>query len=355
MLETSTEDGPCCPGGDAPNARDMCGVDVAVKPRNTLSAMRPTGTPMSRPSVGRREHSEARPKYRVFENVRETGAPKTSVASETGASPSDRVLERGIHIGPWTITVMHGSIANATEVDQLSDRLGVPPPEMPFPRNALVLQHAPSGFTYCFDATRALECVDGVNEDVHRTGIDCAHDMALTEPKQRPRRRSQGTIKVAYASEWGKSRYVDYSSRQLENVQDPASKDNLAAANITTAKQYDWTYSNTWPGMPGCSEAARLDAREDEPRSNAWADVFELGRDPARDRIPVERLGPSSGEPILFYDDVMLYEDELGDNGSSMLNVKVVCRHADAARDAPGVLGTPALLLACGRRHVPRI
>ena len=317
--------------------------------------MRPTGTPMSRPSVGRREHSEARPKYRVFENVRETGAPKTSVASETGASPSDRVLERGIHIGPWTITVMHGSIANATEVDQLSDRLGVPPPEMPFPRNALVLQHAPSGFTYCFDATRALECVDGVNEDVHRTGIDCAHDMALTEPKQRPRRRSQGTIKVAYASEWGKSRYVDYSSRQLENVQDPASKDNLAAANITTAKQYDWTYSNTWPGMPGCSEAARLDAREDEPRSNAWADVFELGRDPARDRIPVERLGPSSGEPILFYDDVMLYEDELGDNGSSMLNVKVVCRHADAARDAPRVLGTPALLLACGRRHVPRI
>jgi type 2A phosphatase activator TIP41 len=86
-----------------------------------------------------------------------------------------------------------------------------------------------------------------------------------------------------------------------------------AAANgaIGAARDYDWTYSCTWPGGDGGDV-------------NQW----QKGADPNRDRIPVERLGPPTTpgaipEPILFYDDVMLFEDELGDNGSSMLSVKV--------------------------------
>ena len=60
-----------------------------------------------------------------------------------------------------------------------------------------------------------------------------------------------------------------------------------------------------------------------EPTS--WETGFVRGTDPTRDRIPIERLGPASGEPILFYDDIVLFEDELADNGTSILNVKVVC------------------------------
>ena len=320
-------------------------MGVAVKPRNGTPApmMRPTGTAMP-PTRPRHEPgtSEARPKHRVFENVHEASAPKSSVVSETGVSPSDRVLERGIHIGPWTITVMHGSIANAVEVDQLSDLLGVTPPEMPFPRNALVLQHAPSGFSYCFDATRALECVDGVNADVHHSGIDCAVAMNLTEPHNRQRRNSsQSAIKVAYAKEWGESRRLQPSAKSS------ASNDE-AASHITEAKQYDWTYSNTWPGMSGASQPPMLSDRAHDQGVNPWRDVFQLATDPARDRIPVERLGPNSGEPILFYDDVMLYEDELGDNGSSMLNVKVVRAPLTPACDATRVPGASTLFPTCG-------
>lgn len=305
--------------------------------------MRPTGSVM--PSMGARRGTgdrEARPKHRVFENVHEASAPKSSVASETGVSPSDRVLERGIQIGPWTITVMHGSIANAVEVDQLSDLLGVTPPEMPFPRNALVLQHAPSGFSYCFDATRALECVEGVHTDVHHKGIDCAVDMDLVAPHGRQRRRSsQSAIKVAYAKEWGESRRLQPSAKSATNSDD-------AASHITEAKKYDWTYSNTWPGMPGASQPPLLSDRAHDQGANPWQDVFQLATDPARDRIPVERLGPNSGEPILFYDDVMLYEDELGDNGSSMLNVKVVRAPLTPACDASRVSCAPTLFPARG-------
>ena len=95
--------------------------------------------------------------------------------------------------------------------------------------------------------------------------------------------------------------------------------------HISMTKPYDWTYSTTWPGQPG--EAAPVDIHaqnmtKHEPTS--WETGFVRGTDPTRDRIPIERLGPASGEPILFYDDIVLFEDELADNGTSILNVKVV-------------------------------
>lgn len=37
--------------------------------------------------------------------------------------------------------------------------------------------------------------------------------------------------------------------------------------------------------------------------------------------IPLDKL--KSNNPIKFYDDMILYEDELGDNGISMLNIKI--------------------------------
>lgn len=85
-----------------------------------------------------------------------------------------------------------------------------------------------------------------------------------------------------------------------------------ASGSISTARDFDWTYSCHWPGFE--TQASSL--------------ALQPGTDPARDRIPVERLGPPStpsakAEPILFFDDVVLYEDELGDNGSSVLSVKV--------------------------------
>jgi type 2A phosphatase activator TIP41 len=39
-------------------------------------------------------------------------------------------------------------------------------------------------------------------------------------------------------------------------------------------------------------------------------------------KINTEKL--SQPDPILFFDDVVLYEDELGDNGSGFLSVKIV-------------------------------
>lgn len=253
----------------------------------------------------------ARVPHRLFENkVHE--CPRSS--SDAGKTvPPEQVWERGIVIGDWTVRVTHGRIANASDIEALSEKLDVPLPEMPFLHNALTLEHARSGFSYCFDAVRALRCIDGVRPEQQLTPIECEPAAQAVGPHARPHRTlSRSGIQVAYAKEWGQSRRAALAAQ------------GGSSASLTSTKQYDWTYSSTWPGMPGATAPDDVHDPRSPIRRTAWHDAFQLGTDPARDRIPVERLSAASGEPILFYDDIVLYEDELGDNGSSLLHVKVV-------------------------------
>ncbi|KAG9155624.1 hypothetical protein Leryth_017033 [Lithospermum erythrorhizon] len=74
---------------------------------------------------------------------------------------------------------------------------------------------------------------------------------------------------------------------------------------------YDYTFTTPYCG----SQTVEVN-HEDQittARSLHWEDC--------QDQIDVISL--SSREPILFYDEIILYEDELGDNGVSLLTVKV--------------------------------
>lgn len=256
-----------------------------------------------------------------------------SVAADSTVDPSqpspDRVSHRCISISTWTITTSRGAIGNSAYMENLGDRLAVPPPEMVFPSNTLVVRHEPSGFEYRFVAEDALRCVDGVQSDVRMQGFDLsadwrsppnsetsAHPSRRANLGEKPKKKGKG-IKVAYADEWGKSRSEPSASASSDSAaaagtsaadQPPPTTafGAAAATQIADARDYDWTYSTTWGGDASTSSSS-----------------FTPGNDPSEDRIPVERLGPSSGEPILFYDDLVLFEDELGDNGSSMLGVKI--------------------------------
>lgn len=239
-------------------------------------------------------------------------------------------------------------------MDTLSDHLSIPPPEMVFPSNTLTVKHEPTGWTYTFSAEEALRCVEGVKEGSRMQGLDLSADWrgggagVGTAAQRRhhlgekPQKKKGKGIKVAYAEEWGKSRNDPAgvgvgtsgngnddktSSSTATTLQQPTPPTPTeppttafgaaAATQIADAREYDWTYSTTWTG--GVDEAATATTS-----SSSSLPRFEPGTNPAEDRIPVERLGPSSGEPILFYDDLVLFEDELGDNGSSMLGVKIV-------------------------------
>ncbi|KAK9479797.1 TIP41-domain-containing protein [Lipomyces japonicus] len=91
-----------------------------------------------------------------------------------------------------------------------------------------------------------------------------------------------GLVKVAYSDAWLKDK------QQSEN------------GVHKIVKPFDWTYTTDYKGTLSPSVAQFA---------------------PTDDRIPLEKL--TLPDPILFFDDVHLFEDELGDNGVAMLSVKV--------------------------------
>jgi len=92
----------------------------------------------------------------------------------------------------------------------------------------------------------------------------------------------ESMLKVSYSKEWQQNR-----SKQFEDIKE-------------VVKPFDWSYSTSYAGttpLPSPSFA------------------------PTTTPIPVDLL--KRPDPILFFDDVMLYEDELADNGITMLSVKI--------------------------------
>lgn len=76
-----------------------------------------------------------------------------------------------------------------------------------------------------------------------------------------------------------------------------------------TTKPYDWTYTTTYAGSlddPGSRNAQWVTADPTNPQH----------------AIPIAEL--SRPDPILFYAEIPLFEDELHDNGASHLLVRIV-------------------------------
>lgn len=81
-----------------------------------------------------------------------------------------------------------------------------------------------------------------------------------------------------------------------------------ARANCEYIKQvlkpFDWTFTTDYKGT--------VFAKDEQHTINIV---------PTTDRIDLEKL--KRREKILFYQDILLFEDELADNGTSMMNVKI--------------------------------
>lgn len=76
---------------------------------------------------------------------------------------------------------------------------------------------------------------------------------------------------------------------------------------FVSTKPYDWTYTTTYCG------------HEDTPTPAQWKPADP--EDPSH-AIPLAEL--SRQDPILFYAEIPLFEDELHDNGSSAVLVRIV-------------------------------
>lgn len=156
----------------------------------------------------------------------------------------------------WTVYTKKGPILNSEEIDEATERLEIPMPEMIFGNNEVGIEHE-SGWSIRFDALSALDLVDKTGE-------------------------REGLVQVAHSKEW-------LSTRQGTRTSD--------GHEVQFIKPYDWTYSTRYTGTGG------------------------EGLERGDEEIPFDKL--KRPDPIRFFADVSLYEDELGDNGIVTLNVKV--------------------------------
>ena len=166
-----------------------------------------------------------------------------------GGSPTS-VIQQG-----FRITTQKLPILKAGPIEDMTQRLGIAPPEMIFGDNFVSIEHPRSGFQVTFNAFDALDRVD-------KTG--------------------QAMLQVAHSSEWQKSR--EHHHEGIKEV----------------VKPFDWSYSTDYKGT----------VAEDGPQFK-----------PTDKPIPLDLL--KRPDPIKYFDEIMLYEDELADNGIAMLSIKI--------------------------------
>lgn len=186
-------------------------------------------------------------------------------------------------IHDWHIETNQAPILSAPEIDAATARLGLPMPEMIFGNNYALLRHVPSGFELRFDTLAALDLVDKTGE-------------------------RDGLLQVSYSKAWQKSRESTAASNPDEVIQG-------------IVKPFDWTYTTAYKGEPSHTliPAPTLSDVDNNSSNNISANPeIEAAKG---FEIPVDRL--RRPDPILFYKELSLYEDELGDNGIVSYTIKL--------------------------------
>ncbi|KAK6461590.1 putative type 2A phosphatase activator [Scheffersomyces coipomensis] len=179
-----------------------------------------------------------------------------------------------ITINDWSIYTVKKPILNSQELDDLSEhRFDFPLPEMIFGNNFVRIINDKTGEEIEFNALDALDSLDP----------DCK-------------------FKVSYHEEWlasRKSKSSNSSEKSEKALKENSTKDiSTFTENLDTLKPYDWTYSPNYKGH-----------------------VKNLTFHKSTQPIPIQKL--LKPDPILFFDESILFEDELADNGISMLSTKI--------------------------------
>ncbi|WPG99347.1 putative type 2a phosphatase activator tip41 protein [Acrodontium crateriforme] len=161
--------------------------------------------------------------------------------------------------GVWKVTTRKLPILKAEPIEELSKAINIPIPEMIFGDNIVAIEHVPSGWTLEFNARDALDRVS---------------------------KTEKGMLQVAVAEEWKKERSHQEEVKQV-------------------VKPFDWSYSTDYKGTTHVGGSKGAWEMSDQAKSPIRTDLL------------------SRPDPILFFDTVDLYEDELADNGIALLSIKV--------------------------------
>ena len=185
--------------------------------------------------------------------------------------------------GNFRISTRKLPISKAGPIDGMEGRLSIPVPEMIFGENVVSIAHPASGWSLEFTAEAALDTVD-------KTGA--------------------GILQVSYAKDWARSR-----------------EGNEDADVKRMVRPFDWSYSCSYRGTETATAASTRSPPPPPPHPPPppGSNVVQAGRKladaPEGKEIPLALL--KRRDPILFFEEVVLYESELDDNGISIFSIKL--------------------------------
>ncbi|XP_047314759.1 TIP41-like protein isoform X2 [Impatiens glandulifera] len=172
---------------------------------------------------------------------------------------------KGLTIHGWEIETQHRPILNSRLLQEWEGKLQTPHlPEMVFGESSLVLKHLASGAKLYFNAFDALK-------DWKKEGLP--------------------PVEVPAAAKW---KFRSNPSQQV-------------------ILDYDYTFTTPYCGSETVDVGQEKIGSDEGKLSVVWKDC--------KEQIDMAKLAQK--ENILFFDEVILYEDELADNGISLLTVKV--------------------------------
>ncbi|KAJ3343237.1 hypothetical protein HDU93_009221 [Gonapodya sp. JEL0774] len=326
-------------------------------------------------------HTLSFPSYSLF--TRSSSIPRlqpscSPIASSHSASripsiaappiPPATVIERGIRIGgenggtgdghegdplQWTVTtVKSGTILNSVELDALTSTLPLPHvPDMVFNSHVITLTHHPSHVVLTFNAADALR---HVNPDRTEEGVEVEAAGIWGRGRGRGEFAVHG-LQVIKPYDWTFTPWVYKGNVVVQDSQgngdmdraksgvDGARADHGAARSMLEIGGGDAVDVKARGGEDGNFTASRSSSpspipphpptgHQNPPRpppltirtktptmESSYFKVISASTPiPAIDYALLRRR-----DPILFFDEVPLYEDELADNGSTALLVKV--------------------------------
>ncbi|OWZ40311.1 hypothetical protein C343_05531 [Cryptococcus neoformans C23] len=231
-----------------------------------------------------------------------TSAPAKHLQQPTNNPPYSVQTGRNVHsitIGPWSIVSTKKPILNGKEIEAAEKSLNLPLPEMTFGNNSLSLVYNPATPSP-LDSTAASRPT-AVSPEAHISlsfkTLDALAGVATGEGWEE---RVGGGVLVSMAEKWGKNK----SWATTDNTSLPAAGVFDVPVPSKPVKPHDWTYSTCYAGSVAGPSTF-------EPSSTHSLPLPLLARqDPVLDQI-------------LYYEDVPLYEDELHDNGESILNARI--------------------------------
>lgn len=210
---------------------------------------------------------------------------------------SDTDTTSAIEISGWRLTSTSMPISNGAEIDACQAEVGINLPEMLFGNNSLVLEWFGPDSGVGAGPTR---------ED----GEDIAETVEGKTPLWRYEFRAEDALKRVHrgASEPGDGCVkVGYSEAWLRSRTGPSAESPMP--ETVEIKPYDWTYTALYPGHTSVPKGLDNDGFVPADPENP------------QHEIPIAEL--QRPDPILFYAENPLYEDELHDNGLSIFTIRI--------------------------------